>query len=111
MRVRPIIFNGEMIRAILGNKKTQTRRVMEPQPSESFAEDFNSDGTIKERRSYGWTWNGRGDKATWCSPYGVPSDRLWVRETWFPMQDIKACAAEGEPIDVVYKADWDADGI
>lgn len=59
MKERPIIFNGEMVRAILDGRKTQTRRVIKPQP----------DGP--------WAAPGR----TMC-PYGQPGDRLWVRETW-----------------------------
>ena len=32
MKERPIIMTAESVRAILDGKKTQTRRVMEPQP-------------------------------------------------------------------------------
>jgi hypothetical protein len=66
---RPILFRGEMIRAILDGRKTQTRRVIKPQPEMHLEPD-----TVK---------------AAWLSgfidvkcPYGRPGDRLWVRETW-----------------------------
>ena len=74
MKERPIIFNTEMVRAILDGRKTQTRRVMNPKP-------FHYDGM--------WMWN----KCAWGAvsnvptpevmcPYGIAGDRLWVRETF-----------------------------
>lgn len=54
---RPILFSTSMVRAILDGSKTQTRRIVKPQPS--------SLDNLK------------------C-PYGQGGDRLWVRETWRP---------------------------
>jgi len=59
MKERPIIFSDEMVRAILAGEKTQTRRVMKPQP-------VNLVDAIQWEK---------------C-PQGIPGDRLWVRETW-----------------------------
>ena len=56
VKERPILFSGEMVRAILDGRKTQTRRVVKPQPPPLG-------GFVK-------------------NPYGQPGDRLWVRETW-----------------------------
>lgn len=85
-RERPILFSGEMVRAILEGRKTQTRRVVRPQP----IPDPNA------RDWFPWSWYGGGRKAVaackdaesfaywlreWC-PYGQPGDRLWVRETF-----------------------------
>lgn len=66
MKERPILFSGEMVRAILDGRKTQTRRVVKPPPPS------NSGGTSEIFAL-----------AKQC-PYGQPGDWLWVRETWAP---------------------------
>jgi len=55
--VKPILFSGPMVRAILDERKTQTRRVVKPQTC------------YKE------------NPRPRC-PYGHPGDLIWVRETW-----------------------------
>lgn len=66
----PILFSGEMVRAILNGRKTQTRRIVKPQPDE--------DGICLdlERNQYLDT-----SERVYRCPYGMPGDRLWVRET------------------------------
>lgn len=78
MTERGMIFNAEMVRAILDGSKTQTRRPYnwKRQPAMEMAE--RDDGTL-------WPWaedceNG-GDIWFQC-PFGQPGDRIWVRETW-----------------------------
>lgn len=89
MSERPIIFSAPMIREILAGLKTQTRRIIKPQPSAEAKEA----GVIHSGNpdSNGiWAWLDHPDlmeagftkdKEFRC-PYGVPGDRLWVRETW-----------------------------
>ena len=79
MKERPIIFSAESVRAILAGRKSQTRRVIKPQPI-----GFPG-GPIPERGTYVFRYAGEhGDelKEIRC-PYAV-GDRLWVRETWIP---------------------------
>jgi hypothetical protein len=71
---RPIIFSAPMVRAILGGRKTQTRRVLSPQPHAGAR--WNQ---IVMDEYGGWT-DGHGNPLR--RTYGQPGDRLWVRETW-----------------------------
>lgn len=84
MKEHPIIFNGEMVRAILAGKKTQTRRPIKPQPLPGIQFSHIADG-----KAY-WYQQLPGD----CSmnsinrcPFGKPGDQLWVRETFIPTGD------------------------
>lgn len=76
MTEHPILFKAEMVRAILDDRKTQTRRVIKPQP-----EDYHG------MARHDWLWYGRKehsampfDDYVFSCPYGKPGDRLWVRE-------------------------------
>ena len=71
----PILFGGEMVRAILEGLKTQTRRVIKPQPKHI---QMLSDGKIETSHDGGFD----NDVQYIKCPYGKPGDRLWVRETW-----------------------------
>lgn len=109
MKERPILMNAFSVRAILDGRKTMTRRVMKPQLT-VYSKMHRFQRFVRWKKiSVKWP-EGRRHLLARC-PYGVPGDRLWVRETWFPMQDVEACALANEPVDVAYKADYDAEGI
>lgn len=71
MRERPILFNDAMVRAILSGQKTQTRRVMKPQPS-FFGAMGDPAAPFKTLDA--------GLHARMHCPFGEAGDRLWVRE-------------------------------
>ncbi|HYE17982.1 MAG TPA: hypothetical protein VEA69_06040 [Tepidisphaeraceae bacterium] len=90
VRERPILFSGEMVRAILAGRKTQTRRIVKPQP---FPAD-RGPGALIPTHEGDWIWpypgggpsfrvsckpNGPDGWNEFC-PYGRVGDRLWVRE-------------------------------
>jgi len=88
VKERPILFNGPMVRAILAGKKTQTRRKVKlrtgPVDDNGDTSDFVTssiinDSILREVRRPSIC----GSRPVPC-PYGVPGDRLWVRETWAP---------------------------
>jgi hypothetical protein len=72
MKETPILFTGEMVKAILDGRKDQTRRILNPQPT----------GTPLRWKDFSW-FEGASmpDVASMC-PYGHPGDQLWIRETW-----------------------------
>ena len=82
VRERPILFSGEMVRAILDGRKTMTRRVVKPQPSSIHSnEPYWHIGGYRA-----WEYRGVTDVLRMGTgnpihcPYGDPADRLWVRE-------------------------------
>jgi len=83
MKERPIIFSSAMVRAILEGRKTQTRRVIKPQPTVT-EELLRQRGawiageSLSDQVNAAWQ---HGFVDVSC-PYGQPGDRLWVRETW-----------------------------
>jgi len=74
MNEHPILFNGEMVKAILDGTKTQTRRLVRPQPNIAWSR--GPVAVINGR------WASGGCVSDLQCPYGVPGDHLWVRETW-----------------------------
>lgn len=70
-RVLPILFNMEMVRAILDGRKSCTRRIIKPQPQGYFE--------VSEEPLYVYDTDGNQGKIT--PPY-QPGDILYVRETW-----------------------------
>ncbi len=99
MSFKPIIFNAEMVRAILDGRKTQTRRVIKPQPK--HGEPFQIVGD----KTKDWYNENLHDPTPvfsyrWRCPYGQPGDLLWYKETWRV-----GAWSEDQHIAVDYKAD------
>lgn len=79
MKERPILFSAPMVRAILEGRKTQTRRIVKPQPHLFRCRE---DQWFHERKWTPTTPSGKvGLVPEITMPYYV-GDRLWVRETW-----------------------------
>lgn len=78
MKERPILFSAPMVRAILDGQKTQTRRLVTPQPK-------NPRPICDEH-----IWADTVDPVTryFSCKIGLPGDRLWVRETWVPLGNV-----------------------
>lgn len=97
---KPILFNTEMVQAILEGRKTQTRRVVKSQPMDCTCEDcekrdeiyFNArSGYIRCRNCNSAIYNGNGK---FCfAPYNI-GDILYVRETWERL-DCSCCEGDG----------------
>lgn len=85
---RPILFSYAMVKALLADRKTQTRRIVKPQPP-AEAQDVGLFRSPDPAVDGQWMWLDHPDMDC-ASPvgeifrcrYGVPGDRLWVRETW-----------------------------
>lgn len=85
MAIKPILFNTEMVRAILDGRKTCTRRLVKPQPDEKqkFPLGFVTDSTEKkEVGCFGFGIDEYGGSIQYAKPPYQPGDILYVRETW-----------------------------
>lgn len=107
VKERPVLFSGEMVKAILAGRKTQTRRVVAwsnstvlGYPAKTYWPNLHFD--LAEKRNQSLV-GGMGDihlAVPWrhpndseiplaeCGKYAVrpkwePGDRLWVRETFY----------------------------
>ncbi|PHH04072.1 hypothetical protein [Leclercia adecarboxylata] len=104
---RGMIFNAEMVRALLDGRKTQTRRIMKVQPDtpEFGLRRIIESSIANEIGMYFWSQDdARGIKARskpFSCPYGGVGDRIWVRETW-------AEAGAGAPDLKLYRANYPA---
>jgi len=94
MKYHPIIFSSEMVRAILENRKSQTRRVVKPQPDHKQIHYWKKK-KLYEGENRLWWWKDHSwdldfemkiGLIEYC-PYGKVGDRLWVRETWCLVDD------------------------
>lgn len=77
-KIKPILFNTEMVRAILDGRKTTTRRIIKPRPQADADMMFCFAGSCNKdiRR-----WHDRKNDARFTPPC-CGDDILWVRETW-----------------------------
>ena len=73
-----MLFSGPMVRAILDGRKTQTRRIINPQPRVVLAQ--YGDGSIETNQIFR-----HGDQRLRCQVR--PGDRIYVRETWGILED------------------------
>jgi len=83
MKERPILFSGPMVRAILDGSKTQTRRVVKPQPSGVFCPavgPYHPSRANRQGEAFPApeTYGASDEDEDYPCPYGQPGDRLWV---------------------------------
>ena len=101
MAIKPILFNAEMVRAILDGRKSCTRRLVKPQPDEkhTYPLGFVTDST--EKKEVGCFGFGIGEycgSIQYAKPQYHTDDVLYIRETW-----TEECGK------YYYRADYDSD--
>ncbi|HIB0170650.1 TPA: hypothetical protein ACWSZU_002344 [Escherichia coli] len=99
MTERGMIFNSEMVRAILDGRKTQTRRPIKWKQTRFTEIGEREDGSK-------WPWSEDAERACdfWhpC-PFGAVGDRIWVRETWNKYGGLLTYRADHDWIDDMRK--------
>jgi hypothetical protein len=128
MADRPILFSGPMVRALLDGRKSQTRRLLKPQPPDwaPFCQNLQMLNVLGQWVPSGlWTWgedeqNPPRALRRWpIDKYGEhralrlkfePGDRLWVKEAWQAFSDYDHCRPSEIPpgSEIVWLAEEDA---
>lgn len=103
MKERPILFSAPMVRAILDDRKTQTRRPLKPQPVPQPGGGWRY-GHKLNAQCFGSATPATDVLLLHDCPYGRPGDRLWVRETWQKFGDEYAYAVTD--MDVYTETKW-----
>lgn len=130
MRERPILFKDAMVKAILEGRKTQTRRIINPQPAlrlqpmRSLTDDevywCHEDGRTEGAGTLEYSDGSIRDLNTmkvksWKCPYASRTvERLWVRESYSYItkaenEQFDRRHPDGYPVSMLYRADsvWD----
>ena len=88
---KPIIFSAENVKQILSGAKTQTRRVVKPQPDDwtpytqpewYTSSAIDKDGMLVPGKEVFGVYSEDGECSRVC-PFGAPGDRLWVKEAFW----------------------------
>lgn len=98
LKAKPILFQTDMIRDIREDRKTETRRIIKPQPI--FDRNYLGNRKIKINKKHYISIN-----YITNSPYGKSGNYLWCRETWCndPHGDVTYLYREQEKYSEYYK--------
>ncbi|MEN5297704.1 hypothetical protein ABE530_05035 [Brucella sp. TWI559] len=97
MTDRPILFSAPMVRALLEGRKTQTRRIVKPQPAGRI-DPLVSFNHGRMEIAFGPDMRDKDGRPKWWRPLAQAGDRLWVREAYYLTDD-------GDYPSAVYAAD------
>jgi len=107
MKERPILFNSDMVNAILEGRKFQTRRVIKT-PEPFLNRDLVEKISVFLPKELGCFFKTRSEAKLFAKcPYGKVGDQLWVKETWATglfYDDLKPSDLSGEE-NIIYRAD------
>ncbi|MBK5061752.1 hypothetical protein [Paraburkholderia domus] len=116
-------LTDDSVRAVLRsvNPKTQTRRVVKLphhnplgqwQPTLIGGPNGGRTARGETIPEQGGIWHTRTGDSLMC-PYGQPGDRLWVREAWCHLSDVRTADPGGDALQrrVFYRADYPGDTL
>lgn len=87
MKERGMIFNSEMVRALLDGRKTQTRRIIK------LSHESGMKNPVVRGKNGEASYVGCRLAAMLC-PFGQPGNRIWVRETWALLGNEDGCCVD-----------------